>query len=126
MANSTPVYSRSGAAFSLAEQQAATVCDLGSVDSALSLDLSTAKLFYAASITGTITVTVANLPAGAEVILDFKSHATPPTVTWAGVDVWLAASAPSWKASKTTRIRLVHNGHQVAGTFENELVDAGS
>ena len=56
---------------------------------------------------------------GDEVIIDLKSHATPPTVTWTGVDVWLV-SAPTWAASKTTRVRLLNNGHQVVGSFLEE------
>jgi len=118
MANSTPVYTRSAAASAHHDLQPVTLCDLGTIDASATIDCSKASVFYAASITGTITVTFSNVPVGGEVIVDLKSHATPPTVTWAGVDAWLGSvAAPTWQASSTTRIRLTNNGHQVVGSF---------
>jgi hypothetical protein len=119
MANATPTYSRAGAASAHHDNEGVTLCDLGAVDTSATIDCSKAKLFYAASITGTITLTFTNVPVGDEVILDLVSHGTPPTVTWTGVAVWLV-SAPTWSASKTTRVRLLNNGHQVVGSFLEE------
>ena len=117
MANSTPAYTRSAAASAHHDLQPVTLCDLGIVDAALAIDCSKAKLFYAESITGTITATVSNAPVGDEVILDLKSHATPPTITWSGVDEWLNGEAPTFEAGLTTRISLLNNGHAVVGSF---------
>lgn len=120
MANSTPTFTRKGASFAHKDLQGVTLCDLGAIDTSLTIDCSEAKLFYASSVTGTITITVANVPVGGEVILNLVSHGTPPTATWSGVNSWLGAAAPTWEASKYTQVRLVNDGHEVVGSFIEE------